>query len=181
MNATEIKQKLIDLDACREAREWADRKTLSEIWEQCPRGDWMLWLARRAGVDKRTMTAAKADCAATIKHLMKDPRSIKALETAQAYGRGEATDDELADAADAADAAAAAAGAAGAAYAAADAAADAADAAADAAAAAAAASAAADAAYDAAADADAYAARKQSQIRTAEIVRSIITIEMLQL
>ena len=172
MNATEIKQKLIDLDACREAREWADRKTLSEIWEQCPRGDWMLWLARRAGVDKRTMTAAKADCAATIKHLMKDPRSIKALETAQAYGRGEATDDELADAADAADAAADAAAAA-----ADDAAAAAADDADDAAAA----SAAADAAYDAAADADAYAARKQSQIRTAEIVRSIITIEMLQL
>ena len=175
MNATEIKQKLIDLDACREAREWADRKTLSEIWEQCPRGDWMLWLARRAGVDKRTMTAAKADCAATIKHLMKDPRSIKALETAQAYGRGEATDDELAAAADAADAAAAAS--ADAAYAAAEAAA----AATDDAAAASAASAAAYAAYDAAADADAYAARKQSQIRTAEIVRSIITIEMLQL
>jgi len=177
MNATEIKQKLIDLDACREAREWADRKTLSEIWGQCPRGDWMLWLARRAGVDKRTMTAAKADCAATIKHLMKDPRSIKALETAQAYGRGEATDDELAAAADAADAAAASAASAAAAYAAADAAA----AAADDAAAASAASAAAYAAYDAAADADAYAARKQSQIRTAEIVRSIITIEMLQL
>ncbi|MCH9843973.1 MAG: transferrin-binding protein-like solute binding protein [Alphaproteobacteria bacterium] len=58
------------------------------------------------------MTAAKADCAATIKHLMKDPRSIKALETAQAYGRGEATDDELAAAAAAADAAAAAADAA---------------------------------------------------------------------
>jgi len=107
MNATEIKQKLIDLDACREAREWADRKTLSEIWGQCPRGDWMLWLARRAGVDKRTMTAAYAAYAA---------------------------------------------------YAAA-----------------------ASAAYDAAADDDAYAARKQSQIRTAEIVRSIITIEMLQL
>ena len=174
MNATEIKQKLIDLDACREAREWADRKTLSEIWEQCPRGDWMLWLARRAGVDKRTMTAAKADCAATIKHLMKDPRSIKALETAQAYGRGEATDDELAAAADAA----AAAAAAYAAYAAA-AYAVAAAAYADAAYAAYAASAAAYAA--AAADADAYAARKQSQIRTAEIVRSIITIEMLQL
>ena len=171
MNATEIKQKLIDLDACREAREWADRKTLSEIWGQCPRGDWMLWLARRAGVDKRTMTAAKADCAATIKHLMKDPRSIKALETAQAYGRGEATDDELA----AADASAAAADAA--AYAAYDAAAYAAAASA----ASAAYDAAAYAAYDAAADADAYAARKQSQIRTAEIVRSIITIEMLQL
>ena len=160
MNATEIKQKLIDLDACREAREWADRKTLSEIWGQCPRGDWMLWLARRAGVDKRTMTAAKADCAATIKHLMKDPRSIKALETAQAYGRGEATDDELAAAAAAAyDAAAAAASTA----------------------AAVAAAAAAAAADDDASAAAASAARKQSQIRTAEIVRSIITIEMLQL
>ena len=163
MNATEIKQKLIDLDACREAREWADRKTLSEIWGQCPRGDWMLWLARRAGVDKRTMTAAKADCAATIKHLMKDPRSIKALETAQAYGRGEATDDELAAAAAAAyDAAAAAASTASTA-------------------AAVAAAAAAAAADDDAAAAAASAARKQSQIRTAEIVRSIITIEMLQL
>jgi len=166
MNATEIKQKLIGLRACESAKIWADGKTLAEIWEQCERGDWMLWLACRAGIDKRTMTAAKAECAATVKHLMKDPRSIKALEVAQAYGRGEATDEELAAAAAAADAAAddatdATAGDCGscAAYTAAY------------------------AAYAAAADAytATYAAKTKNQLQTAEIVRSIITIEMLKL
>ena len=152
----------------------------------------MLWLSRKCNVDNRKLTLAKGLCAETVKHLMKDPRSIAAVEAAIKYGNGEIDDTELrnaaADAA-AADAAAAAAYAAYAADAAAYAAAYGADAAAYAAAYAA--NAAADAAYAAAdaayaANAAAYAAyaaaaRKKSQLQTAEIVRNTISIKDLNL
>src|SRR5690606_32627162 len=131
-------------------------QTFKEAWQACPRGDWMLWIAQKVGVDLRTLTIAKALCALTVRHLMKDERSVRACEVALKFADGEATREELdAAAAAATDAAAFAADAAAVA-------ADAADAAA--ADAAFAADAAAYAAYAAfAADADAAAARIKSQ------------------
>ena len=164
-----LKEKLIELGACKDAIEWAGDKELPEAWETCPRGDWMLWLAQKTGVSLRTLTAAKAECAASVLHLMKDERSRNAVFVARRYGMGEATELELASARDAAYAAAYAAvyAAAHAAYAAA----------ADT-----------EAAYAAAAyaaeayDAEAYdAARQDALVKCADIVRGIITIEMLKL
>ena len=124
-------------------------QTFKEAWAECPRGDWMLWIAQRVGVDLRTLTRAKALCALTVRHLMKDERSVRACEVALKFADGEATREELADAAAAAYAAA---------YAATDAAADADDAAA------------------AAAYADAaYAARIKNQQQTADICREHLT------
>lgn len=115
-----MKELLIKLNACHDAREWAADKTIEEIWATCYRGDWMLWLASKLNIDKRVLTLAKGHCANTVRHLMKDERSIAAVDMAIKYGEGNATDSELAayaaDAADADDAAAYAA------YAAADAA-----------------------------------------------------------
>src|SRR5690606_31512598 len=123
MNHIEIKK----YHPCSEALRFRMQyQTFQEAWQACPRGDWMLWIAQRVGVDLRTLTRAKALCALTVRHLMKDERSIKACEVAIKFADGEATREEL-DAA-AADAAAYAA------YVADYAAADAADAAADAAA-----------------------------------------------
>ena len=167
-----MKELLKKLNACQLAREWADDKTIEEIWATCHRGDWMLWLARKLDIDKRVVTLAKGHCANTARHLMKDKRSIAAVDMAIKYGEGNATDSELAAAADAAYDAADAAYAYDAAFAAdafaAYAAADAADAYdADAA-----------AAYtaDAAADAD---ARKKSQQATAEICRKYIPLDLI--
>ena len=81
-------------------------QTFKEAWQACPRGDWMLWIAQRVGVDLRTITRAKALCALTVRHLMKDERSIKACEVALKFADGEATREELDAAADDADAAA---------------------------------------------------------------------------
>jgi hypothetical protein len=132
MNPTQTMQRLIELGACKEAREWAKDKTAQECWEQCHRGDWLLWWAKKEGVGLRELTLAKGRCAETVIHLMKDQRSKKAVQAAIDYGNGLITDDQLRTAADAAYAAYAAY-AADAAYAAADAyAADAAYAAADA-------------------------------------------------
>lgn len=171
-----MKNLLLKLNACSDARDWAADKDFETIWETCHRGDWMLWLAKKVGVNKRVLTLAKCHCANTVRHLMKDELSINAVDVAIKYGNGEASESELAYAASAAAAAAYAASAADdaaayAAYAAAYAAASAADAAA--ASAAYAAYAAADAASSAYAASS--AARKASQKATADICRKYLT------
>jgi hypothetical protein len=188
-----INELLLSLNACNEARIWAKEKSWQEIFTTCHRGDWLLWLFRKTMIDTednlKLLTRTKAHCALTVRHLMKDKRSINACEVALKYSDGLATKQDLRAAAYAAayaayaDAAYAAAYAAyaDAAYAAAytDAAyanaayADAADAA-DAAAYAAYA-----AAYADAADADAAdAARIKSQKETADICRKYLPIEV---
>jgi len=174
-----MKELLLELNACRPAVEWAADKTWPEIFETCQRGDWLLWLFRKTTDNKRLLTLAKGHCANTVRHLMKDERSIKAVDAAIAYGNNEIWDSELAAAYAAASAAAyAAAYADAAAAAAADAAAAAAAYAAAAAAADAAAAAAAYAAAAAAAAADAAAARIKSQLETANICRKYLPIEV---
>jgi len=76
------------------------KKDYKQAWEDCERGDWMLWIAHNTKVDKKIITLAKGLCANTVIHLMKDKRSIHAVEVAIKYGRGLATDKELNDAAD---------------------------------------------------------------------------------
>jgi hypothetical protein len=164
-----MKELLIKLNACDEAIEWAGDRTIEEIVKDCDRGDWLLWLAKKIGIELQPLTLAKGHCANTVRHLMKNERSIKAVDMAIAFGEGRATMEELNNAANAA---------ADAAYDAVFYAAIVADAAivgdapyAAYAAATAAACAAGDAAYTTAA---AYAAKKQNQKETAEICRKYI-------
>ena len=179
-----MKELLIKLGACSDAIEWAGEKTWEEIYNTCHRGDWLLWLFRKTNPDDlQLLTLAKGYCANTVRHLMKDERSTKAVDAAIAFGDGKISKDELKAAAYTAYTAYTAAAAAYAAYAAYDAAA-AADAAAYAAAAyaaayAAAAYAAAAAAYAAAyAAAPAAAARKENQLLTANICRQYLPIDV---
>lgn len=138
-------------------------------WENCPRGDWMLWIAQKLDVDKLKLTTAKALCANTVRHLMKDERSIKAVDVAILFGQGKATIEELNNATVTA---ATTASSAYAAVTAADAAAVASWAVADASWAAADASWAAAAAVAAAYSAD---AKTKNQLQTADICREILT------
>ena len=147
-----FKNFLVELSACSDAKQWVNDKTWLESFSSCERGDWMLWLYKKTMKNDeeslRRLTLAKAECAKTVLHLMKDQRSKTAIEIAIKFGNGEATREEL-------DAAAYAA--AYAAYAAADADADAAD--------------------DAYAAAYAAYARKKNQQETADICRRILPIE----
>ena len=188
---------ILKFNPCKEAISYRRQfSSFEKAWENCPRGDWMLWIASKIlkGEDRKQLFIAKALCAHTVVHWMSDKRSRNAIRAAFLYGRNKISKVELRDAYAAADAAAYA----DADYAAANAAADA-DYAADAAAdyvAAYAANAAADyaAAYaaDAAADyaaanaanaadaadaaADAYAyIKKQNQLKTADICRKVLT------
>ena len=185
-----FKDILNELSACETATIWAKDMTIEEVVNICHRGDWLLWLASRINIDKRKLALTKGLCAKTVIHLMKDSRSIKAVNAAIDYGNNLILENELDAAYDAA-AAAASAYAAAAAYDAAYDAAFAAAAAADAAYAAAAAydaaaAAAYDAAYDAAnaayyaayaaaaADAAYAAAKTKNQLETADICRGHI-------
>jgi hypothetical protein len=158
-----LKDYLKFLNACKPAIDWAGDKPVEQVVAECHRGDWLLWLAKKCGVELQPLTLAKAHCANTVRHLMTDKRSTRAVDVAIAFGEGRATREEL-------DAAASAADASFVTYAA-----YAAHAAADAAYAAhAAADAAADAAYAAAADAAADAAYAANQQATADICRKYI-------
>jgi hypothetical protein len=164
--------------ACKEARDWAQGKPWQQIFTTCHRGDWLLWLFKKTTISNednlKLLIRAKVHCALTVRHLMKDKRSIDACEIALKFADGLATRKELTAAYAAA--ASAANAAANAAYAAATAAATAAAYAATAAAYAANATAAAYAA-NAAANA-AYAARIKNQQETADICRKYLPIEV---
>jgi len=91
-----MKDLLIKLDACYPAIEWAGDKTWEEIYNTCERGDWLLWLHDKTNKeDLQVRTLAKGHCANTVRHLMQDERSLKAIDTAIAFGDGRATLQEL--------------------------------------------------------------------------------------
>ena len=157
--------KLEKLSACSEAIKWVKtRKSSENAWMNCNRGDWMLWLAKRLDVDDRKLTLAKATCANQVRHLMKDQRSLDAIDACFRYAKGEITREELnIYAAFASSYAAYAAYYAASYYAAAASAASAADAYAS-----------------AAADASYAAAKMESLKKSADICREILTEEVLR-
>ena len=82
--------------ACKKCKEyWSQYPSVEESWNNCGRGDWMLWLSFNMGISLQELTLAKGRIAKTVVHLMTDERSKKAVEVAIAFGRGEATLEEL--------------------------------------------------------------------------------------
>lgn len=81
---------------CAEAIEFRRQfKTFKEAWNNCPRGDWMLWIAKRLEVDEKLLYKASALCAKTVKHLMIDQRSKDAVQAALNYADGKISKEEL--------------------------------------------------------------------------------------
>lgn len=99
-------QRLLQMKVCNPALEWVTEnniKNIQEAWELCPRADWMIWLAKELGVERRLLILTTARCAEPILHLMQDERSRNAVHVAIAYGEGKATKEELEAATSAAD------------------------------------------------------------------------------
>ena len=104
-----ILKDLNSLRACDEAVDWFQEnefETWEEIWHSCHRGDWLLWIFYKKIGDCKELVFAKAECASLSKHLMKDERSLEALEACYEYCEGLIGDEELRAAAAAAYAAA---------------------------------------------------------------------------
>ncbi|MDR0681626.1 MAG: hypothetical protein LBG15_07255, partial [Dysgonamonadaceae bacterium] len=93
---TEMKPNIKPFRPCSDGLEYYESKaSFEEAWRDCPRGDWMLWMADRLEIDDRTLTRAKALCANTVRHLMKDKRSTDAVDAALRYADGEIGREEL--------------------------------------------------------------------------------------
>ena len=90
------KTDLTQFSLCKEGLAYYNRKSsFEEAWRDCERGDWMLWIAKKSGIDDRTLTRAKALCANTVRHLMTDRRSTAAVDAAMRYAAGRISRDEL--------------------------------------------------------------------------------------
>ena len=93
--------------ACEDGFDFAKDLTLEQFLNTCGRGDWILWLFKRTNPnDKRLIVLTAAHCVNTVRHLMKDQRSLDAVDIAIKYGNNEATEEEWATADADADAAA---------------------------------------------------------------------------
>ena len=99
--------------ACRDGRAFAlTQPTMADVWDKCPRPDWLLWILNKLNrrPDDRTLRLFAVWCARNTPlpdgrktgDLLTNPRSLAALEVAERYANGNATDGELAAARDAA-------------------------------------------------------------------------------
>jgi hypothetical protein len=85
-------------DACRDGRAWAlaHCKDMTEVW-QTAKPEWLVWIATREGVLTDVELRRFAVWSARqVQHLMNDERSVNALDVAERYANGAATDEELA-------------------------------------------------------------------------------------
>ena len=126
MTRDDLLSSLQRLGACSDSLSWVRSQDGSayDLWRRCDRGDWLLWLAARAGVDRQRVVLAACDCAEpALAHVpVGEERPRVAIEAARRWAHGDATIGEVRAAARAAAYAAdAAAHAADAAYSAADA------------------------------------------------------------
>ena len=102
-----LKEFLKKHEACEEGYLFAKDLTLEQFLDTCEKGDWILWLFNKSNPkDKRLRTLVAGHCANTVRHLMKDERSRKAVDVAIKYGEGKATIQQLEIATSAAHAAA---------------------------------------------------------------------------
>jgi len=84
--------------ACNKGREWAIAHCVSmqDAWEKLP-SEWLLWVATRPGVlTDRELRLFAVWSARQVQHLMTDERSLNALDVAERYANGDATDEQLA-------------------------------------------------------------------------------------
>jgi hypothetical protein len=92
-------------DACAEACQWAKDYALpAEAWAACHRPDWLLWSLAELGLRDgtkdliffcRAMRETPLPDGRTVWDLLTDPRSRAAVEIAERFCRGEATEQEL--------------------------------------------------------------------------------------
>lgn len=97
INADGYQALLAKLGACSEARHADDGKSLRQVWNSCDRGGWLLWLADKLDIDRKLIVLAACDCARTaLKFVPADEsRPLRAIETAEAWCRGEAAIEQV--------------------------------------------------------------------------------------
>ena len=102
---TVLDKLLVTYKACDEAIEWAKAyKTTSAAWKACTNPQWMLWALEATGVmDDKKRRLFSCWCVRNtplldgrkVWDLLTDKRSRKAVEVAERFADGRATEDEL--------------------------------------------------------------------------------------
>lgn len=97
-------------DTCGPAREWLDENNITDLadaWDRCHRADWMLWLCNALDLLRdRELRMIACKCVREtpladgrrVWDLLTDERNRQAVEVAERHARGDATDEQLADA-----------------------------------------------------------------------------------
>jgi hypothetical protein len=104
-------RELREIDACDDAIEWAETNDINsfvEAWDECPRADWMLWLHSHdvIRIYEHTLRLFACQCVRetpigngkTVWDLLTDQRSRDAVEVAERYANGNASENELSSA-----------------------------------------------------------------------------------
>jgi hypothetical protein len=64
--------------------------SMEEVWENCPRADWMLWMIENLGVgSRRALRLFICKCARRWWHFLLDPRSQRGLDAAERMANGQ--------------------------------------------------------------------------------------------
>jgi hypothetical protein len=101
---TDLLRHLEDLRACCEARDWAaGQPDAATAWATCERGDWLLWYVGRTAAGEpwseewKLLVRAICECARLALPNVPEgeARPRLAIETAEAWTRGEATEEEV--------------------------------------------------------------------------------------
>jgi hypothetical protein len=102
----QFREWLVRHKACAEALEWLGDRTPQQAWDECPDPRWMLWWLGHTPHDRKTLVLCVCEIARTVLHLVPEgeDRPRIAIETAEAWARGNATIEQVQEAADAADA-----------------------------------------------------------------------------
>ena len=96
-------EKLKKLNACQDAIEYSEKfSTLQKAWNECNRGDWMLWLLGRLSgppdsESRKHVVLIACKCARlSLKYIPKDEkRPLEAIQTTEKYSNGKATFEEV--------------------------------------------------------------------------------------
>ena len=82
-----LQEHLNDIGACPTARDWAGDRTPRQAWDEATRADWLLWWARKLGVEQVTLARAACQIARTVLHLVPsgEERPRLAIEAAERW------------------------------------------------------------------------------------------------
>jgi hypothetical protein len=109
-----VATELLRRGACADAVAWVgQRKDPRRAWHACERGDWLLWIAAKVGVDRKLVVRAACACAreALRRVPQGEDRPRKCIEVAERWADGKASIEEVREVSRAASAAAASAAA----------------------------------------------------------------------
>jgi hypothetical protein len=88
MNTLQIHLKC--LHGCSKGVAWAGaHEDIRKAWRACTRGDWLLWLAVKLGVEQRLVVFAACECAKLALQFTTDERPYTAIILAEQYASGD--------------------------------------------------------------------------------------------